>query len=220
MGLSIISDEVVIGSELPAGDNLIGKVGIDQVTANANEVVVKSGTVTAVTAITNALPAGTNNIGDTDIAVQELVVHPFGKRALTTDGVQYCTEHNTSTDDYETVESVTINQPSGYTLNEIELSLTAAIKSSSTAESVLWKWQISDDGSTWVDLIAEQTRAADASAYADVNALGRFNPQANALLTGTSFQVKFVVKSGGAGGETAYGKTKASSYIITRYRRS
>ena len=50
-------------SALVAGTALIGKVGIDQVTANANEVVVKSGTVTAVTAITNALPAGTNAIG-------------------------------------------------------------------------------------------------------------------------------------------------------------
>ena len=48
---------------LVAGTALIGNVGIDQATANANEVVVKSGTVTAVTAITNALPAGTNAIG-------------------------------------------------------------------------------------------------------------------------------------------------------------
>jgi hypothetical protein len=51
---------------LVAGTALVGKVGIDQVTANANEVVIKSGTVTtvtAVTAITNALPAGTNAIG-------------------------------------------------------------------------------------------------------------------------------------------------------------
>jgi hypothetical protein len=46
-----------------AGSALIGKVSIDQSTANANEVVVKSGTVTAVTAITNALPAGTNVLG-------------------------------------------------------------------------------------------------------------------------------------------------------------
>jgi hypothetical protein len=50
-------------TSISAGTNLIGKVGIDQVSANANEVVVKSGTVTAVTAITNALPAGTNAIG-------------------------------------------------------------------------------------------------------------------------------------------------------------
>lgn len=56
---------------LGAGTALIGKVGIDQATANANEVVIKSGTVTtvttvgAVTGITNALPAGTNVIGVT-----------------------------------------------------------------------------------------------------------------------------------------------------------
>ena len=49
-------------TSIAAGTNLIGKVGIDQVSANANEVVIKSGTVTAVTAITNALPAGTNAI--------------------------------------------------------------------------------------------------------------------------------------------------------------
>jgi hypothetical protein len=40
---------------LAAGTDLAGKFGIDQATANANEVVVKSGTVTAVTSITNAV---------------------------------------------------------------------------------------------------------------------------------------------------------------------
>jgi hypothetical protein len=48
---------------IAAGTNLLGKVSIDQVTANANEVVIKSGTVTAVTGITNALPAGTALLG-------------------------------------------------------------------------------------------------------------------------------------------------------------
>ena len=42
--------------QLLAGTALVGKVGIDQATANANEVVVKS-----------ALPAGANNIGDVDV---------------------------------------------------------------------------------------------------------------------------------------------------------
>jgi hypothetical protein len=50
---------------LAAGTALAGKVGIDQVTANANEVVVKSGTVTAVTAITNAVAV--TNAGITSI---------------------------------------------------------------------------------------------------------------------------------------------------------
>ena len=60
----------ILTGAIPAGANLIGKVGIDQATANANEVVVKSGTITTLTTltgITNALPAGTNNIGDVDV---------------------------------------------------------------------------------------------------------------------------------------------------------
>lgn len=59
---------------LPAGTALIGKVGIDQVTANANKVVVASGTVTAVTDITNALPAGTNRIGTVSGVLKEIRV--------------------------------------------------------------------------------------------------------------------------------------------------
>jgi hypothetical protein len=51
---------------LAAGSALVGKVSIDQVTANANEVVVKSGTVTAVTDITNAVAV--TNAGITTIA--------------------------------------------------------------------------------------------------------------------------------------------------------
>jgi hypothetical protein len=59
--------DVVVTSmpALGAGTNLLGKVGIDQATANANEVVVKSGTVTAVTSITNAVAV--TNAGITSI---------------------------------------------------------------------------------------------------------------------------------------------------------
>jgi len=47
--------DIKFGEALPSGTALLGKVGIDQATANANEVVVKSGTVTVVTSITNAV---------------------------------------------------------------------------------------------------------------------------------------------------------------------
>lgn len=47
---------VDLASAIPAGTNLVGKVGIDQVTANANEVVVKS------------ITAGDTNIGNVDVA--------------------------------------------------------------------------------------------------------------------------------------------------------
>jgi hypothetical protein len=46
---------------LVAGTALVGKVGIDQATANANEVVIKSGTVTTVSTVTNTVP--TKGIG-------------------------------------------------------------------------------------------------------------------------------------------------------------
>ena len=47
---------------LAAGTALAGKVGIDQATANANEVVVKSGTVTTVSTL-SAITAGETHIG-------------------------------------------------------------------------------------------------------------------------------------------------------------
>ena len=47
---------------LAAGTALVGKVGIDQVTANANEVVTKTGSVTTAT-----LAAGTSNIGNVTV---------------------------------------------------------------------------------------------------------------------------------------------------------
>jgi len=68
-GAGSITVDGTVTANVAAGTALMGKVGIDQATANANEVVVKSGTlttvstVTAVTGITNALPAGTNAIG-------------------------------------------------------------------------------------------------------------------------------------------------------------
>lgn len=155
-----------------------------------------------------------------DNEIQDKWTHPFGKGALTTDGIQYSAEHTTTTDDWEEVEKATFYQPLGHTLEEIEFGLTMAIKSSGATESVLWKWQASDNGTDWEDLIAQQTRAADASAYLDVTTSGRFALTGNFLGTGTTFQVRAMIKSGGAGGETAKGKTKNSSYIYAKYRRA
>ena len=41
--------KTAVEGAIPAGTNLIGKTGIDQVTANANEVVTKAGSVVEVT---------------------------------------------------------------------------------------------------------------------------------------------------------------------------
>lgn len=65
---------VVISSALPAGSNAIGKLAansgvvIGAVEIAAAQTLATVTTVSAVTAITNALPAGNNNIGDVDIA--------------------------------------------------------------------------------------------------------------------------------------------------------
>ena len=150
---------------------------------------------------------------------QEFLFKPFGKGVLTTDGVQYSTAITTSTDGYEEVELVTIKQPNItiWELFELEFGLTMRIKSSGAAESVLWKFQGSDDNGNWEDLIAEQTRAASAAAYADISALGRWKPTGSLLGLQKNIYVRGVVKSGAAGGETASAGMKSSSYIIAKY---
>lgn len=64
-GTNNIGDvDVLTLPALVAGTAIIGNVMLDQTTpGTTNGVVVNSGTLTAVTAITNALPAGTNAIG-------------------------------------------------------------------------------------------------------------------------------------------------------------
>ena len=144
--------------------------------------------------------------------------HPFGKGALTVDGNQYSTEVTGITNTaYVNIETVTIIKPAGATLEEIEFGLTGAVKSSSTAKTVLWKFQGSDDSITWVDLCAAQTRSADASVYADVTISGRFTPVAGFLGNGASFQLRMVVEAGDPA-ETSSAKTKNSSYVLIRYR--
>jgi hypothetical protein len=162
------------------------------------------------------------DIGDVDSEppVIEKVVHPFGAGKLTSDGVQYGTEvTGVDEDAYDEVDKATINQPSGYTLESIEMGLTAAIKSSSTEKAVLWKWQASDDGSSWEDLMDAETEAADVSSYTDVSRSGRFGLTGNFLGDEATFQVRFVIKAEHAD-EAASGKVKNSCYILCRYRRT
>ena len=173
-------------------------------------------------ALLGAIPAGNNVIGSVHSMPErfEFVLHPFGKGALTTDGIQYSAEVAGIGDAYTAIETMTIIQPTGDALQEIDFGLTVAIKSSAAVEGVNWKMQASDDGALWEDLIAEQLRAASCAAYLDVSASGRFPPAGNFLGTGATFKVRAVVKSAVAGGETATGKMKNSSFILLKYRRT
>ena len=149
------------------------------------------------------------------MAVIEHVEHPLAKGNLSADGVQWSAEHTTAADGYEEVESVAINPPALGGIIELEFGLTCAVKSSGAAESVLFKWQARNSGGTWVDLHSEVTYPANASTYKEYTYSGRFKPVAG--FDSVPFDVRLVVKSGGAGGENAVGKTKNSSYVKVVY---
>jgi len=148
------------------------------------------------------------------LAVIEHIEHPFARGNLTSDGVQWSAEHTTATDDYEEVESVVITPPALGDVLEFEFGLTCAVKSSGTTESVLFKWQARNQGGIWVDLNSEVTYSADASAYKEYT----YSPVTN--FNEVPFDVRLMIKSGGAGGENAVGKTKNSSYVKVVYSAS
>lgn len=145
------------------------------------------------------------------------ILNPFGQGLLTESGVQYSAEHETSTDDFEAVETVAVSNPTGYSLIQVDFGLTMAIRSSGAAEDVIWKWQASDDGSSWEDLISAVTETTPGAVSADKSCSGVFAPTGNFLGTGSTFQVRAMVKSGSAGGETAKGKTKTTSWVQCKY---
>ena len=153
-----------------------------------------------------------------DFAVIEHIEHPFARGKLTSDGVQSSEEKTTSTNDYETVEEVTVSPPALGAVIEFEFGLTVAVKSSGATESVIFKWQARNGGGTWVDLHDEVTYSADASAYKEYTYSGRFKPAVN--FNTIPFDLKLVIKSCSAGGENTVGKAKNSSYVKVIYAAS
>ena len=163
------------------------------------------------------MPPELETLGDEVVTVQR---YPFGKGSLTTDGVQYSTEITGITESaFDPIEAITFQQPIGSVLEEIEFLLEMEVKSSSTVKHVKWKFQASDNGSDWEDLIAVQIRAADASVYAVVAASGKFAPTGNFLGKGATFQVRGVIQAED-GVETVSGKHKNTSYVTGKYRRA
>ncbi len=152
------------------------------------------------------------------ISVVEHMEHPFAQGNLTADGIQWGAEKTTATDDYETVEEVSVKPPALGSILEFEFGLTCAVKSSSTLESVLFKWQARNKGGSWVDLHSEVTYPADASTYQEYTYSGRFKPVTN--FNSVPFDIRLQIKSGAAGGENAVGKTKNSSYVKVTYSTS
>lgn len=148
-----------------------------------------------------------------------IVEFPFGKGSLTTNGIQYVEVTGKTHAALNEVETATLVQPqiTGYSLVEIQCSLTGATKSSSTVKDVTYKWQISDDNSTWVDLNSLGTHSANASSYVDVTYSGTFAPTGNFEGNKGVIYIRFVIQAE-HGDETASGKTKNSSWVKRTYR--
>ena len=149
------------------------------------------------------------------------VFHPFGKGDLTSNGEQYCTAvTGVDNDAYDAVESVTVTLPANARVVEISCSLTAAMEvdGAGSTDDVLWKWQISDDNSSWDDLISEQT-LSNTNAFTDQSCSGYVDIDGGTNFVGESevFYMRHIIKSSGAT-DTVSGKTKSSSWVKVAYR--
>ena len=148
----------------------------------------------------------------------EHIEHPFARGNLTLDGVQWSAEKTTATDDYETVEEVTVSPPALGAVIEFEFGLSCAVKSSGASESVKFTWQARNKGGSWVDLNDEVTYSANASVYKEYTYSGYLKPVAG--FNNVPFDIRLIIKSGSAGGENAVGKTKNSCYVRVIYSAS
>ena len=145
------------------------------------------------------------------ISLIEHVEHPFGKGLLTTDGAQYGAETTIATTAFtEVPASMTVYRPPNTTIREIEFGLTGGVYNSTTAGTGRFKWQASDDNSSWEDLCAAQTTAVTATT--DFTLAGRFAPTGNFAGTANPFYLRMVAARS-TGAVNVLAKAKNSSYV-------
>ncbi len=152
------------------------------------------------------------------LAVIEHTEYPLAKGDLTSDGIQWCTEVDTTTADTDVeVDSVTINPPALGAMVEVEFGLTAAFRavSSSTAD-LIYKWQARNKGGTWVDLHSVVTKTDIGTTYVEETRSGRFKPVAN--FDAVPFEVRLIIQCNEANEGRA--RIKNSSYVRVRYSAS
>ncbi len=149
------------------------------------------------------------------IAVIEHTEYPLAKGNLTSDGVQWCGEVDTTTADTDVaVESVTVRPPALGGLIEVEFGLTAAFRAVSSATADLtYKWQARNEGGTWEDLHSAVTKTDIGTTYVEETRSGRFALTDN--FDSLPFEVRLVIQCN----ETNEGraKVKNSSYVRVKY---
>ncbi len=152
------------------------------------------------------------------LAVIEHSEYPFAKGDLTSDGVQWSDEVDTTTADTDVeVESVTIKPPALGALIEVEFGLTAAFRAISSATADLtYKWQARNKGGTWVDLHSAVTKTDIGTTYVEETRSGRFKTVAN--FDSLPFEVRLMVQCNEANEGRA--KIKNSSCVRVKYSAS
>jgi hypothetical protein len=148
----------------------------------------------------------------------EHVEHPFGKGNLTSDGIQWSAEKDTTTPNVDVeVECVTVRPPALGDLLEVEFGLTATFRAVTTATAdLIYKWQARNKGGTWVDLHSAVTKTNIGTTYVEETRSGRFKPVAN--FNALPFEVRLVLQCNEENEGRA--KIKNSSYVRVKYAAS
>jgi len=152
------------------------------------------------------------------LAVVEHTEYPFAKGDLTSDGIQWSDEKDTTTADVDVeVESVTLKPPALGEMIEVEFGLTAAFRavSSGTAD-LIYKWQARNKGGTWVDLHSAVTKSNIGTTYVEETRSGRFKTVAN--FDSIPFEVRLIIQCNEANEGRA--RIKNSSCIRLKYAAS
>ena len=152
------------------------------------------------------------------LAVIEHTEYPFAKGNLTSDGIQWSAEVDTTTADTDVeVESVTIKPPALGTMIEVEFGLTAAFRAVSSATADLtYKWQARNEGGTWVDLHSAVIKTDIGTTYVEETRSGRFKLIDN--FDSLPFEVRLIIQCNEANEGRA--KVKNSSYVRVKYSAS
>lgn len=130
---------------------------------------------------------------------------------LTSDGIQYSTETDTTTANTNVVIFSKYIDP--YILADIltiEFALTAAFRSVTSATAdLIWKWQASDDNSNWVDLHSAVTETNIGTTYTERSMGGYFTPETN--FNQVPFYIRLILQCNEANEGRA--KVKNGSYV-------
>ncbi len=152
------------------------------------------------------------------VTVIENTEYPFAAGNLTSDGIQWSAEKDTTTSGVDVeVECETVQPPALGALIEVEFGLTAAFRAVSSATAdVTYKWQARNQGGTWVDLHTAVTKTDIGTTYVEETRSGRFKLVSD--FNAIPFEVRLIIQCNEANQGRA--KVKNSSYVRVAYRAS